>query len=93
METPPPRSREQRKADTLARFASSEDATPVESQREIYVMDRGRISLAELVEEELLLALPAIAACSSPETCGRAPALDQERSRPLAALRDILKKT
>jgi uncharacterized metal-binding protein YceD (DUF177 family) len=74
-------------------FADSEDATPVESRREIYVMDRGRISLRELVEEELLLGLPAIATCSSPESCGRAPALDEQRSRPLSALRDILKKT
>jgi uncharacterized metal-binding protein YceD (DUF177 family) len=74
-------------------FAGSEDATPVESQREIYVMDRGQINLRDLVEEELLLAIPAVAACPSPETCGRAPAVEEERSRPLAALRDILKKT
>ncbi len=74
-------------------FADSEDATPVESRREIYVMERGRVSLRELAEEELLLAIPAIAACNSPETCGKAPPLDDQRSRPLAALRDILKKT
>jgi uncharacterized protein len=73
--------------------ADSEDATPLESQREIYVMDRGRVSLRELAEEELLLAIPAIASCASPETCGNAPSLDGERSRPLAALRDLLKKT
>jgi uncharacterized protein len=74
--------------------ADREDATPLEPQREIYVTDRGRISLRDLVEEELLLAIPMIAACSRPETCGNAPALDEERSRPLAAaLRDILKKT
>jgi len=74
-------------------FASSEDATPVESRREIYVMDRGRVSLRELVEEELLLALPVVAACSSPQTCGKAPALEGDRSRPLAALQNLLKKT
>jgi uncharacterized protein len=74
-------------------FASSEDAGPVESRREIYVMDRGRVSLRELAEEELLLALPVIAACSSPQTCGKAPALEADRSRPLAALQNLLKKT
>jgi uncharacterized metal-binding protein YceD (DUF177 family) len=74
-------------------FADSEDVTPADPQREIYVMDRGQVSLRDLVEEELLLAIPAIAACSSPETCGEAPALEEERSRPLAVLRDILKKT
>ncbi len=64
-----------------------------ESQREIYVMDRGRVSLRELAEEELLLAIPAIASCASPETCGQAPSLEDERTRPLAGLRDLLKKT
>jgi uncharacterized metal-binding protein YceD (DUF177 family) len=61
-----------------------EGAAAVESQREIFVMDRGRVSLRELAEEELLLAIPAIAACASPETCGNAPSLDGERMRPLA---------
>jgi uncharacterized protein len=74
-------------------FASGEDATPAESQREIYVMERGRVSLREMVEEELLLAFPAVPACPSPQNCGKAPALEDDRSRPLAALRDLLKKT
>jgi len=74
-------------------FADSEDAAPAESQREVFVMEHGRISLRELVEEELLLAFPDFAACSSPQTCGKAPALGNDRSRPLAALQDLLKKT
>jgi uncharacterized protein len=74
-------------------FADSEDATPVESRREIYVTERGRVSLRELVEEELLLAFPDVAACSSPRICGKAPALEDDRSRPFAALQDLLKKT
>jgi uncharacterized protein len=74
-------------------FADSEDVSPADPQREIYVMHRGHVSLRDLVEEELLLAIPVFAACASPETCGKAPALDVERSRPLAVLRDILKKT
>jgi len=77
-----------------AAYADGEEAATLESQREIYVMDRGQVSLRDLVEEELLLAIPAIASCASPKECGKAPALDEERSRPLAAaLRDIWKKT
>jgi uncharacterized protein len=74
-------------------FADNEDATPVDPEREIYVMVRGRVSLRDLVEEELLLAIPPIAACATPETCGTAPTREQERPRPLAVLRDLLKKT
>jgi uncharacterized protein len=74
-------------------FASSEDATPVESQREIYVMEDGRVNLRDLVEEELLLALPIVAACAAPEICAKAPALENDRSRPFAGLEDLLKKT
>jgi uncharacterized protein len=74
-------------------FADSEDVTPADPQREVYVMNRGQVSLRELVEEELLLAIPVVAACTSPDTCGKVPAPEGERSRPLAVLRDILKKT
>jgi len=55
-------------------------------------MDDGSVSLRELAEEELLLALPVIAACSTPEVCGRAPSPD-EKQRPFAVLQDLLKKT
>jgi len=55
-------------------------------------MEDGSVSLRELAEEELLLALPVIAACSTPEDCGRAPSPD-ERQRPFAVLQDLLKKT
>jgi uncharacterized metal-binding protein YceD (DUF177 family) len=74
-------------------FADSEDVTPADPQREIYVMERGQVSLRDLVEEELLLAIPAVVVCTSPETCGKGPRVEEERSRPLAVLRDILKKT
>ncbi len=60
--------------DSEIEFAMSEAEAPAESPREIYLMDEGSVSLRELAEEELLLALPAIASCSTPETCGRAPA-------------------
>jgi uncharacterized protein len=78
-------------------FATSESAVAADSPREIYVMDGGLVSLRELAEEELLLALPVIAACSAPQSCGRAPALEADiadaPSRPFANLQDLLKKT
>jgi uncharacterized protein len=83
-------------------FASSEAAAPPGSLREIYVMSAGQVSLRELAEEEMLLALPVIAACDTPLTCGRAPSLSvmdeapdlpDEPRRPFAVLQDLLKKT
>jgi uncharacterized protein len=78
-------------SDSEIEFASDADAS-VESPREIYLMDEGLVSLRELAEEELLLALPVIAACSTPEACGKAPSPD-ERQRPFSVLQDLLKKT
>ncbi len=43
--------------------------------REIVVMRGGQVSLRELAEEELLLTLPIVALCSTPQTCGQAPQL------------------
>jgi len=71
------------------------------SQREVYETDEGWVSLRELAEEELLLALP-IVAMHAPQACGRAPSyeaagdiqdLSGDRSRPFAVLQDLLKKT
>jgi uncharacterized protein len=79
-------------SDSEIEFATSDADAPVESPREIYLMDEGTVSLRDLAEEELLLALPVIAACSTPEDCGRAPS-PEERNRPFAVLQDLLKKT
>jgi uncharacterized protein len=73
-------------------FAVSEAQAPADSPREIYLMDQGTVSLRELAEEELLLALPIVASCSTPEACGRAPAAES-RQRPFSVLQDLLKKT
>ncbi len=79
---------------------SSAEATG--AQREIFATEEGRVSLRELAEEELLLALPIVAACSTPQTCGRAPTyqvggeiqdMPSDRTRPFSALQDLLKKT
>jgi uncharacterized protein len=78
-------------SDSEIEFVVSEADAP-ESSREIYLMDAGTVSLRELVEEELLLALPVITSCSTPETCGRAPP-PEGRQRPFSVLQDLLKKT
>jgi uncharacterized protein len=83
-------------------FATSEDPEDAESRREFFRMENGRVSLRELAEEELLLALPIVPACSSPQSCGRAPSFagNEETTdgagdmrRPFSALQDLLKKT
>jgi uncharacterized protein len=78
-------------SDSEIEFATSEAESPVETPREIYLMVEGSVSLRDLAEEELLLALPVIASCSKPEICGHAPS--PERHRPFAVLQDLLKKT
>jgi uncharacterized protein len=75
-------------------FSSSADAGAVDSGREVYASDEGQVSLRELAEEELLLALP-IVALHAPQSCDGVPAAlePDERSRPFAGLQDLLKKT
>jgi uncharacterized metal-binding protein YceD (DUF177 family) len=83
-------------------FSDGPTAAAQDSQRESYATEDGLVSLRELAEEELLLALPLVAVCSTPQTCGRAPAYEtgekragvsSDRSRPFTALQDLLKKT
>jgi uncharacterized protein len=82
-------------------FAGSVSPGAAESQREIYVMDKGLVSLRELAEEELLLALP-IVAMHEPDACeqavteeadGEAQGMSDDRLRPFASLQNLLKKT
>ena len=53
-----------------------------DTERELFLIDGGMVSLRELAEEELLLALPIVPACSAPQNCGHAPsfAADAEES-------------
>lgn len=83
-------------------FASDDAATASDTEREFFRIDAGRVSLRELAEEELLLALPIAAACGAPQSCGNARSFvgDAERGevsgemrRPFSALQDLLKKT
>jgi uncharacterized protein len=82
-------------------FVTGRVAGPLDSARELYRSDQGLVSLRELAEEELLLALPLAPACSSPVLCGNAPVyvaaddaapMAEATARPFAALRDLLKK-
>jgi uncharacterized protein len=83
-------------------FAAGEEPQSADSEREFFRMQNGLVSLRELAEEELLLALPLAPVCSTPLTCGNAPshATDDEMldtagdmRRPFSALQDLLKKT
>jgi uncharacterized protein len=74
-------------------FASGSALGTADLQREVYATDEGLVSLRELAEEELLLALP-IVAMHAPQSCTRAPAYEaDDRTRPFTALQDLLKKT
>jgi uncharacterized protein len=80
-----------------------DEASATDQDREPHRTVNGLVSLKDLAEEELLLALPVAPACSTPASCGRAPAClrgEEERSeepdgmrRPFGALKDLLKKT
>ena len=74
-------------------FAGSEDVEPTDPLREVYVTKDGLVSLRELAEEELLLALPIVAAHDAAHECGGAAVAATERTRPFAGLKDLLKKT
>ena len=81
-------------------FASGESQAGGCVAREPVVMRGGMVSLRDLAEEELILALPVAPACSTPETCGRAPSFDDgagaapatQTVRPFSGLQDLLKK-
>jgi len=83
-------------------FAASDESDTADSEREFFSMQNGQVSLRDLAEEELLLALPRAFMCSTPLTCGKAPGYvtgDErpdvvgEMRRPFSALQDLLKKT
>lgn len=78
-------------------FADTDaDEVQVPEEDELVVTRGGRISLAELVEEELLLALPLVPmhgegqACSMKPAAGAQPA-SEPKQRPFAGLRELMK--
>ncbi|HMK86365.1 MAG TPA: YceD family protein [Steroidobacteraceae bacterium] len=80
-------------------FAADEEAAAADTQREIFRTDGRWVRLRDLAEEELLLALPIIAACSTPQSCAKAPSFAAQGAqesdgmrRPFSGLQDLLKK-
>ncbi len=73
-------------------FADDEMAAPSDVEREVFGTRGGMVSLRELAEEELLLALPIAPVCRAPSTCGNPPERSDEMRRPFSALKDLLKK-
>jgi uncharacterized protein len=83
-------------------FAEDETADALDEQREICRARGGKVSLRDLAEEELLMALPMAPACDAPDRCGNAPSVPEEPGsaeemeamrRPFSGLRELLKKT
>jgi uncharacterized protein len=78
-------------------FADTEAAdAAAPADEELVGTHGGRISLAELVEEELLLAMPLVALHGEGTGCSRqaaagAQAAGEPTQRPFAALRDLMK--
>jgi uncharacterized protein len=82
-------------------FTSEESAAACDTERELFHAAGDQVSLRDLAEEELLLALPIAPACDTPDTCGNAPsvgvgaaepATSDDVRRPFSALQDLLKK-
>ena len=78
-------------------FADQDTAdAPVPADEELMTTHGGRISLTELIEEELLLALPLVPMHGEGTECSMratapAPAADERKQRPFAGLRDLMK--
>jgi uncharacterized metal-binding protein YceD (DUF177 family) len=82
-------------------FSADPQADGAASRDELFRSVQGLVSLRDLAEEELLLALPLVPACSAPQECGNAPRFGasttaepvaQEMVRPFAVLQDLIKK-
>lgn len=82
----------------VALVASEDDVARVPADLEPVLAPGGRISIGELVAEELLLALPIVALHDEGESCAAAPAAvgtvatGQETHKPFARLADLLKR-
>lgn len=80
---------------------ADEGIAQASSDHEVFTTQGGLVSLQDLTEEELLLALPIAPACAAPSTCGRAPSgADEDLTgaaigmrRPFRGLQDLMKKT
>jgi uncharacterized protein len=82
----------------VALVASQADVARVPAELEPVLAPGGRISIGELITEELLLTLPIVALHGKGEPCAARPAdaaaaeLGQETHKPFARLADLLKR-
>lgn len=83
----------------LAFIDQETQAASVPESHDPVIMTAGRVSLAELVEEELLLAMPIVPLHADPAQCGVRPATDTADApasaptqTPFAGLRELMKK-
>jgi uncharacterized protein len=82
----------------IALIATEDEAARVPSEREPVLAPGGRISIGELLTEELLLLLPIVPLHEDRERCAGEPAAavpappDGETHRPFAKLADLLKR-
>lgn len=82
----------------VALVASEADVARVPSELEPVLASAGRISIGELITEELLLTLPIVALhgegepCAAPPTEPAAGAHGQDTHKPFARLADLLKR-
>lgn len=78
----------------IALVGDADAADAVASEFETVIAPGGRVTVGELVEEELLLALPVVALHARAEACGvqldAEP--DKEVQKPFAGLADLLKR-
>jgi uncharacterized protein len=72
---------------------SAEVEAAAEDETELVMAAGGRISIRDLIEEELLLGLPLVARHEDSDVCAAAAAQEQQdRQTPFAALRQLLAK-
>ena len=85
---------------SVVEFVADDRAETSDGDREPFAATDGRVRLADLAEEEFLLAAPLAPSCDEPERCARAPRSARESvvaapatRRPFDGLRDLLQKT
>jgi uncharacterized protein len=85
---------------SVVEFAKQDEVDGFDPSHELHLTADGWVSLKDLAEEELLLAMPLAPACESPESCGKRvgkgrskapPAEAVVTQRPFAGLKDLLK--
>jgi uncharacterized metal-binding protein YceD (DUF177 family) len=86
---------------SMVEFARQNEVDGFDPSHELHLTDDGFVSLKDMAEEELLLALPLAPMCDDRKTCAGRTAVKKaapqvaaaETQRPFAGLKDLLKRT